>query len=186
MPQFPPIPPWASLHPLLVHFPIALLFLSPLFLLIGAILSPIKGRPYLIAALIVLFLGTASLFAAAESGKAAATLVGRGGPADAVMATHVDLAARSEILFSVLFVLLLGIVLLPAVLRCQQTRLTTTLMPLSFLVLYCAGLLFVMNTAYAGVRLVHQYGIHAQLPAPSGQSYASPDVQGPVHVAAWW
>lgn len=182
MPQFPPIPPWASLHPLLVHFPITLLFLSPLFILIAAILPPVKARPYLIAALIVLFLGTASLFAAAESGKAAATLAGRGGPADAVMAAHVDLAARSEVLFSVLTVLLLGIVALPAILHCQETRLTTTFLPLSFLVLYCAGLLFVMNATYAGVRLVHQYGIHAQFPAAVGQSNASSDAQGPVHL----
>lgn len=183
MPQFPPIPPWASLHPLLVHFPIALLLLCPLFILIGAILSPLKARPYLTAALIVLFLGTASLFAAAESGKAAASLAARGGPAGAVMAAHVDLAARSEVLFSVLFVLLFGIVVLPAILHCQDTRLTTTFMPLSFLVLYCAGLLFVMNTTYAGVRLVHQYGIHAQLPAARGQSDASSDAQGPLHPA---
>lgn len=174
MPQFPPIPPWDSLHPLVVHFPIVLLLLSPLFVLIGAILSPAKARPYMIAALIILVLGTASLFLAAESGEAAATLADRNDAVNAVLASHEDLASKTEVIFSVLSVVLLGIVVLPAILRSQDTRLTTTFMPLSFLVLYCVGILFIINTAHAGARLVHQFGIHAMIPAPCVQPGASP------------
>jgi uncharacterized membrane protein len=183
MPQFPPIPPWDSLHPVVVHFPIVLLFLSPLFVLIGAILSPSKARPYMIAALIILALGTASLFVAAESGEAAAALADRNDAVNAVLAAHEDLASRTEVIFSVLSVVLLGIVVLPAFLHCQETRLTTTFMPLSFLVLYCVGILFVINTAHAGARLVHQYGIHAMIPAPCAQSSASPTAANPAPMA---
>ena len=43
--QFPPFPTWDSLHPLIIHFPIALLLVCPLFILIGAFLSAEKGRP---------------------------------------------------------------------------------------------------------------------------------------------
>lgn len=174
MPQFPPIPPWESLHPLVVHFPIVLLLLSPLFVTIGAILPPSKARPYMIAALIILALGTASLFVAAESGEAAATLADRNESVNAILALHEDLASKTEVVFSVLSVVLLGIVVLPAVLRSQDTRLTTTFMPLSFLVLYCVGILFVLNTAHAGARLVHQYGIHAMIPAPCAESSSPP------------
>lgn len=178
MPQFPPIPPWESLHPIVVHFPIVLLLLSPLFLFIGAILAPAKARPYMISALIILLLGTGSLFLAGSSGEAAASLAERNPAVNAVLTAHEDLASGTEVVFSVLSVLLLGIVVLPAILRCQDTRLTTTFMPLSFLVLYCVGILFVINTAHAGARLVHQYGIHALIPAPCGQSTASPVAEG--------
>jgi uncharacterized membrane protein len=65
--QIPPIPPWDSMHVLIVHFPVALLLLSPVFIVIGAVLTPPKGRPYMMAALITLLLGTASLFVAVST-----------------------------------------------------------------------------------------------------------------------
>ena len=52
--QFPPLPTWDSLHPLIIHFPIALLLLCPLFILISAIPPPPKGKPYMTAALLIL------------------------------------------------------------------------------------------------------------------------------------
>lgn len=76
--HFPPIPTWDSLHVLIIHFPIALLLLSPLFVVVSAILPPAKGKPYMVAALIVLLLGTASLFVAGSTGHAAAKLASPG------------------------------------------------------------------------------------------------------------
>jgi uncharacterized membrane protein len=174
MPQFPPFPSWDSLHPMIIHFPIVLLLLSPLFVLISAALSPPKGRPYMVVALVLLLLGTGSLFVAAASGEAAAKLAERGGPVDAVLEFHENLAVEAEIVFSVLTVVLVGIVALPKMLRREQTRLITTWMPLSFLVLYCAGILVVVNTAHAGARLVHEFGIHAIIPAENSQPGAAP------------
>jgi uncharacterized membrane protein len=149
MPQFPPFPTWDSLHPMIIHFPIVLLLVSPLFLLISA---------------------------AAASGEAAGRLAERGGPVDAVLESHEDLATQSEVIFSVLSVVMLGIVALPRILRREETRLTTTWIPLSFLVLYCVGILFVVNTAHAGGRLVHEFGVHAIIPAENNHSIALPDV----------
>lgn len=174
MQQFPPIPTWNSLHPLIIHFPIVLLLLSPLFILVSAVLSPPRGRPYMMVALVILLLGTGSLFLAAETGEAAAKLVARGGPVDAVLEFHQGLAEETEVIFSAFSAILLGIVVLPRILRREETRLTTTLMPLSFLVLYCVGILFVVNTAHAGTRLVHEFGVHAIIPGENRQSIASP------------
>lgn len=179
MPQFPPIPTWDSLHPMIIHFPIVLLLLTPLFILTSAALPPKKGRPYLIVALIMLLLGTGSLFLAAATGEAAARLAERGGPVDAALATHQRLAEETKIVFSVFSVILLGVVALPRILHREETRLTAAWMPLSFLVLYCAGILFVVNTAHAGARLVHEFGVHAIIPAGNGQSYASPAASEP-------
>jgi uncharacterized membrane protein len=173
MPQFPPIPSWDSLHPMIVHFPIVLLLLAPISILLSAALPPSRGRPYLMVGLVMLLLGTGSLFVATASGEAAARLADRGGPVDAVLQSHEDAAEETEIVFSVLSAVLLGMVALPRILRREETRLTTTLMPLSFLVLYCAGILFVVNTAHAGARLVHEFGVHAIIPAESSQSNAS-------------
>ena len=180
--QFPPIPTWDSLHPMLVHFPIVLLLLCPLFVLISALMAPPKGRPYMISALIILLLGTGSLFLAAAAGEAAATVAGHGSPADAVLKSHADLAEETEIVSLVLCAILVGIVALPRFLQREETRLTTTLVPLSFLVLYCVGVLFLVSTAHAGGRLVHEFGVHAIIPAGNGQSGASSGKAGSAQI----
>ena len=161
--QFPPIPTWDSLHPAIVHFPIALLLLSPLFILISALVPPSKGRPYMTAALIMTLLGTVSLFVAAATGEAAAELAERGGRVDAVLAAHEDLASETRIVFAGLSAILLGMFVVPRILHRQENRLSSTLMPIAFLALYSVGVLSLVNTAHAGGRLVHEFGVHAMV-----------------------
>lgn len=168
--QFPPLPTWDSLHPLIIHFPIVLLLLSPLFMLISVIPAPPKGRPYMTAALIILILGTSSLFVAASTGRAASELADRGGAVQGVLETHEDLASETQIVFSVLSAILLGMFVAPRLLHRQEDRVFSTFLPLAFLALYSVGILFVANTAHAGGRLVHDFGVHAIVPASSGQS----------------
>ena len=173
--QFPPLPSWDSLHPLIIHFPIVLLLLSPLFVLISAIPAPPKGKPYMNVALMVLLLGTASLFIAGSTGHAASELAERGGPVNAVLETHEDLASETQIVFSGLAAILLGMYLIPKLLHRQEDRLYSTVLPTAFLALYAVGLLFLVNTAHAGGRLVHEFGVHALMPTTSEQS-PSPQV----------
>lgn len=168
--EFPPIPSWDALHPLIIHFPIVLLLMGPLFVLISAILRPPKGRPYMIAALIVILLGTGSLFVATETGEAAAELAERGGPVDAVLSAHQKLATETEIVFSALAVILVAMAVLPRISPSRETRISTTFMPIAFLILYSVGLLLLVNTAHAGGRLVHEFGVHAMIPAEPAQS----------------
>jgi hypothetical protein len=47
--------------------------------------------------------------------------------------------------------------------RKTDTRLTTTILPLAFLVLYSAGALLLVNTAHNGGRLVHEFGVRAMV-----------------------
>lgn len=172
--QIPPLPSWDSLHPLIIHFPIVLLLLCPLFILISAALPPPKSRPYMVAALLVLLLGTASLFVSVSTGRAAGVLAERGGTVDAVLETHQELASETRILFSGLSVILLGVFTFPQILRRQQTRLFSTLLPLAFLALYSVGIVFLANTAHAGGRLVHEFGVHAMIPTTGSQTTTSP------------
>ena len=175
--QFPPIPTWDAMHPLIIHFPIALLLLSPLFILISAVLPSAKGRPYMIVALVILLLGTGSLFFAASSGEEAAELADRGGGVSAVLAMHEDLAAKTEIVFSALSLILIALFLWPRLSHKVETRLASTVVPLVFLALYTVGVLFLVNTAHAGGRLVHEFGVHAILPQPNHPPGPSPAAQ---------
>lgn len=163
--QIPPMPAWDSLHVLIIHFPIALLLLSPLFIVISATLTPPRGRPYMVAALITLLLGTATVFVAASTGYSAAELAERGGPVDAVLKMHEELAEETQIVFAGLSAILLGMYALPKILRRDDNRLFSTFLPSAFLALYTVGILFLINTAHAGGRLVHEFGVHAILPA---------------------
>jgi uncharacterized membrane protein len=176
--QFPPMPTWDSLHPLIIHFPIVLLLLSPLFILISAVLPPPKSRPYMATALIILVLGTVSLYIAASTGESAAELAERGGAMNAVLQAHESLASETKIVFSGLCAIAIGTLVVSRLLRRQETRLSSTLLPLAFLALYSVGILFLVNTAHAGGRLVHEFGVHAIIPAttdPYGASSAAAD-----------
>lgn len=175
------MPAWDSLHVLIVHFPIALLLLSPIFVVISAALTPPKGRPYMVTALITLLLGTASVFIAVSTGHSAAELAERGGPVDAVLKMHEELAEETEIVFAGLSAILLGMYTVPRLLRRDENRLFSSFLPSAFLALYTVGILFLVNTAHAGGRLVHEFGVHAILPADSGNQPPEPSVEAAEH-----
>ncbi len=159
--QLPPVPSWDGLHPLIIHFPIALLLIAPLFVLIGAALAPAKGRAYHLAALILMVLGTASVFVAVESGEAAGKLAERTPEINAVLERHSGLAETTSYTFAgltIAFAVLLGGARL---LRRHESRMVTTVIPLVFLVAYSAGVLLLVNTAHNGGRLVHEFGVKA-------------------------
>lgn len=168
--QLPPIPAWDSMHPLIIHFPIVLLLITPIFVAISMVLAPGKGRPYMVAALLTILLGTISIYFATFSGEAAAELAERGGAVNAVLESHESLAEVTKIVFTVLTIILFGMYLVPLMLRRRETRLFSTLLPLAFLALYSVGVVFLVNTAHAGGRLVHEFGVHAILPVSENVS----------------
>jgi uncharacterized membrane protein len=172
--QFPAIPSWDALHPLIIHFPIALLLIAPIFIVVGAVLTPTKGRSYLIAALVLLLVGTAAIFMAVETGEAAGKLAERAPGMEQVLETHESLAERTQAVFSVLSVIFLALLAVPWLLKRADTRLTTTILPLAFLVLYSAGALLLVNTAHNGGRLVHEFGVRAMVTSAPADANATP------------
>jgi uncharacterized membrane protein len=146
-------------------------FISPLFVLVGAVLSPDKGRPYLIAALALLLAGTIALFLAAETGEAAAELADRTPEINATLQLHEQLASTTRILLSVFSGLLVVVFALPHFRVQPLTRFHSTTLPLIFRALYSTGILALVDTAHQGGKLVHQFGVHAMIPAEDpGQS----------------
>jgi uncharacterized membrane protein len=159
--EFPPIPTLDGLHPLVVHMPIGLLLVVPVFIVLGAALSPFRGRPFLWAGLILMALGTASTFVAVESGEAAGKLVERTPAINAVLQHHEQLAERTEITFTILTIVFAALLTAPMLFRGEQTRAFSTIAPLVFLVFYLAGTVVLINTGHNGGRLVHEYGVQA-------------------------
>jgi uncharacterized membrane protein len=169
----PPIPNWTELHPLVIHFPIALLLVAPL-LIVGALLvNPLKGRPFLITALVLMVLGTAGTFLAVATGEAAGELVQRTAAVSAVLERHEDLGKTTRIVFSVLTLIFAALLFLPRLFMREATDASARILPLAFLLFYCAGAVVLVNTAHNGGRLVHELGIHAGF-APSTETSTAP------------
>ena len=159
----PPIPSWDALHPLIIHIPIGLLLIAPLFVVIGAVLPPTKGRPYLVAGLLLMVIGTISVFVAVETGEAGGKLVERTPEINTMLQQHEKLAEQTQVMFSVLTTTFAVILAMPYMLKRVPERVFTTWLPLLFLVAYCGGALLLINTGHHGGILVHQLGVRAML-----------------------
>jgi uncharacterized membrane protein len=142
------------MHPIMVHFPVGLLLVTPLFIVIGAVLPPMKARPWMLTALILMALGTASLFLAVPTGEAAAQAGRIASSSPTLLETHQQLALETRGIFTMLLAIYVGVMLVPVVLH-QQSRLFSTILPVSFLLLYSAGAVLLVNTARAGTELAH-------------------------------
>jgi uncharacterized membrane protein len=159
--QFPPIPSWDAIHPMIIHFPIVLLLLAPLLILVGALRRPERSRTILYVALAVMIAGTIGTYFAVASGEAAAQLAERSAQVETVLEHHEQLAEATRIGFSVLTVIFAAILVIPQLLKMASTRLASTMLPLAFLLLYGGGVLLLTNTAHNGGRLVHEFGVAA-------------------------
>jgi len=174
--QFPPIPSWDALHPLIIHFPIALLLVVPLLIVVGALRPPERGRTILYVSLGLMIAGTLATFLAVASGEAAGRIAERTPQVDAVLERHEELAEATRITFSVLTVVFAAVLFIPRMLGRVSGRLISTTLPLVFLLFYAAGVLLLTNTAHNGGRLVHEFGVKAAVkssPVPVAETEAN-------------
>jgi len=164
MSWLPPLPPWDGLHVLVVHFPIALLTVVPLFLLAG-LLAPRLGRAWDGATLLLLTLGALGAVLAVETGEAAAAAATLTPAISAAVQHHAESGTLTRNVFGGLtLVWLAGGLVLPWLTR-RLGAARVRLLRAVYLGGYVAALLLVANTADLGGRLVHHYGLHAHLAA---------------------
>lgn len=156
--QLPMVPGLDGIHPLLIHFPLALFFLAPVFVLFAGFAKTLTRRTFLISALTVMLLGVASTFAAFEAGQSTAATLTPTGEVRTVIERHQELAslARSSLTAATL---LFGLTLLICTCFHLQIHELTGVLPLGSVVFYALGLFWLINTAYYGERLVHEFGV---------------------------
>ncbi len=164
---FPTIPGWDGLHPLVVHFPIALLMVAPILVILGLVIP--KYRPgFLASAFVLMLLGTIGAYFAVETGEAGAQLVDITGNESLAAAIdhHQALGEDTRLVFTVLTGLMALLLFVPLFVRRPMGK-PVALFSIVFLAVYGASLLLLANTASAGGELVHRFGVHAILP-PAG------------------
>jgi uncharacterized membrane protein len=175
MQAVPSIPSWSELHPLVIHFPIALLLVAPLFIIAGILMNPQNGRPFLMTALALMVLGTVGTVVAVLTGAAAAEVAHRTSGVSAVLERHQELAEITRDIFGLLSVIFAAILFVPRFLRKETTAAAARILPLAFLLFYGAGTVVLANTAHNGGRLVHEFGVHSVLaPANEATNSVSP------------
>lgn len=162
MPQLPPIPNWDGLHPLIVHFPVALLLIVPLFVVAGLIAPPVRHGLF-VAALMLMIAGTAGAYLAVETGEAAARIADRTPEINQMIERHSHLAETTRLLFTILTGIWLVVLVAFYVRREKLTPRLGVAVVLLFLVLYSGATIYVANTAHLGGRLVHELGVRAQI-----------------------
>lgn len=160
--MFPPIPTWDGLHPIIIHFPIALLLIIPVIIGIGMFM-PRSSRSFFIVAFILMLLGTIATFIAVSTGGAAGELAEHVKGVDSVLEEHEELAETTRTVFSALTVIFGVIVFAPLLLRKELSRKVLIPLNVAFLVFYGAGAVLLMNTAHQGGRLVHEFGVRAMV-----------------------
>ena len=177
---FPPMPGWDALHPIIVHFPIALLLIAPILVLFG-IIWPKQGRGLLIAALLVMALGTIATWFAVATGESAAELAERTPGVAATLERHEELAETTKAIFTVLTIVFAGILFVPSLIRRSLGRKSTAVVNLAFLVFYAAGAVVLANVGHEGGRLVHEYGVHALTGSNQSGSSQKTESKRPEH-----
>ena len=158
-------PPWPSfdgLHPLVVHFPIALFIVAPIFVIAALVLWR-QRLAMLGAAALLLVLGAIALFVTVASGEAAGEMAERSAAVNAVLERHEELAETTRIVFSALTILLAVAFVLGVWLKDRIKRPVWTVGLAVYVLVYAGALLLLVNTAHQGGRLVHELGVRSTM-----------------------
>lgn len=166
----PPIPPYEALHPIVVHFPIALLLTAWLPMLI-AIIHKKHRNTWLASTALLLIVGTIGAFAAVITGEAAEDVVATTSQTiENAIHDHEETAELARNLF-----IAATIIFLASWATC--TRLKEKKKPIFAIAAatltaasYAAASLALANAAHQGGVLVHQHAILAPITAPAGDT----------------
>lgn len=174
MKPFPSIPAWDGLHPAMVHFPIALLFAAPVLLLLSLFMRR-SWRPWAVASLTLMSIGTVGAWLAAGTGHAAAQLVEKTPMLERAIGQHEALAITTRNLFTMVTALFGALLLVERMVKKPLPAPWRTTLHAMILVLYVGCTFMLANAANLGGRLVHQAGLRAMVgPASAAAVPAQP------------
>ncbi len=151
------LPDWApNIHPLIVHFPIALLITAVGMNLLMLIFRKTEGFKYTTALLYIL--GAVSTVAAYFSGREAVDTVELPPAANSILGNHADLALLTLLLFLVVAIIYL-------VLWWKSFKVNNRVLYAVFL-LAAAGSVLLMRTGEYGGRMVFEQGVGVKKTVP--------------------
>lgn len=162
----PSVPAFEALHPLVVHFPIAV-FLIAIIPLAFAMIFRRRAGTWAWASVLLLTIATAGAFAAVSTGEAAEDAVGT---ISTLAETALHDHEESAELVRNLMPITLGFGIVLAVLASREKRHAKFIAPaaVALLASWSFTALRLADTAHQGGLLVHAHGIHAPLAAPAG------------------
>jgi uncharacterized membrane protein len=173
--MFPPLPTWDAFHVLIIHFPVACFVLTPLVLAWGLLCKP-NRTPLLIAAFLLMTVGTIATYIATATGESAEEFIQTTPQIKAIMEEHQELGENLRNLFTGLTILYAAVLIGPHFLKKPVAPKIITGVYAVLLLGSLGGLLLTATTAHEGGRLVHVYGIHARLEpgsAPAQPAHAT-------------
>ncbi len=162
MSPIPPVPNGSALHPLLTHVPIALILLSPVSILCGALLRGPWGKRCLFISVALLGCGAALLYIAIHTGVEAVSFHQFSSGMKQVLDEHQEMArsaASALLLAASLYALTLALRLYLGV---NDNRMIATILPAAFLLFYCIGMFHLINAIQHGSQLVHGHAFTTQ------------------------
>ena len=162
--MLPPMPSWDGLHPIIVHFPIALLLIAPILIVLGLIFYN-NGKAFFYSAFVLMLIGTITAIIAVATGEAAGEIAERMANVEAVLENHEELAETSRNIFVALTAVYGAIIFIPLIFKKEFGRAIVIPISLAFLLFYGAGTVVLLNAAHEGGRLVHEFGVRAMTTA---------------------
>jgi uncharacterized membrane protein len=156
--QLPTPPPWEGLHPLVIHFPVALLSIAPLFILLAIIFKE-QQKSFTIAAFVLILIGTLGAIVGVMTGEAAMTLAKRSPEINVVMSNHQAMMETVRNL-AILLLLFYG-VFTYFYFKGKFKASLVFVLQLIFLIFSGVILLLMTIGAHQGARLVHEFGIQS-------------------------
>lgn len=160
--MLPPMPTWDGLHPIIVHFPIALLLVAPILILLGMFFAK-SSRTFMVSAFILMVIGTIASYIAVSSGEAAGEIAERMANVEAVLENHEEMAETTQMVFTALTAIFGAIIFIPMIFKKELGQKIMIPLSLAFLLFYGAGSILLLNTAHEGGRLVHEFGVRAMM-----------------------
>ncbi len=176
--MFPPLPSWDAAHPIIVHIPIGILMVAPLFL-VASMLPWRHAGIMAIVTLALMVIGTTGAALAVASGEEAGEAAESVASAEAVLEEHEEAGELSRNLFIGLTIFYAALVALPRVWKRASEHKVHAAISGVFLILNVLALGQLANTGHLGGRLVHEFGVHAPItkeaPAPAASNVEMDD-----------
>lgn len=170
MSPIPPLPNWSGLHPLLTHFPVALILLSPASIFLGALLKGKWAKRFLTMSLALLSVGATLMYFAIMTGIDAVSIHQLSTEMRGVLDEHKSMARGATSALTVAALLYALTLVIRWWLGVDDNRMVASILPIAFLVFYCIGVFQLFNAVQHGAELVHGHAFTDSASANTGDT----------------